>query len=612
MELGYESLLWRIACHDSVFSAEDAKSLIERLEHVLRRLLGSTADPTVEITQEGTSICGLPAFHANQGEEKAPRSIEAPDIALTTEQWTDSEAVIRKILSDVSRVPENEINKQQTIFHLGLDSISAIKVSSLLRKRSLNLGIGEMLKAANIATMASVIDKKVVDIPSMKQGSQDMLAKQLAHLQVEEISESAGIDFRNVEKTLPCSSGQVYMLSTWQNSEGVLFYPTFCYQTSQALDEARLSKAWDILCLKSSILRTAFTPTGDEKVPILQFVLKEYSNPVIWLSESPTEGQHRAAQNKPPVTLAILPPEANTTGAKQTKIFLDIHHALYDGVSLDVLIAELQVLYRNPNAILQTEPQFEDFLACGLADSSQKARRAFWSAYLGGAEKDLFPLSESTLTSARKSQFRPSLIPSTEGLKAAAKHHGISIQALFFGAYARIYASLRSRLGFPAQDIIFSIYLANRSLPLDGLPTRGIPTVNLVPLRIRNAMQTPLHESAKAIQRDLHAIGSAENSGVGLWEIFHWTGIQVDCCVNFLTLPGDEDSAASELGEQEGQWVEVKSPESEPDPSMATSVNPQGQGSVTSKPNAVAHIYRVCRPPFFPTTPLASTLATHC
>lgn len=598
MELGDESLLWRIACEDSIFSAEDAEILIKRLESVLGRLLESTADPTIEVTHEGTKICGLPAFQTDPAELEGSSSIDAANISSSTEQWTDTEAVIRKVLSDVSHVPENEINRQQTIFNLGLDSISAIKVSSLLRKHSLNLGVGEMLKAADIATIASVIDKKIIDIPAVKEDSKDMLVKQLAHLRIDEIAESAGIDLNNVEKILPCGSGQVYMLSTWQNSGGVLFYPTFHYQSTQTLDEPRLSKAWGILCKKSSILRTAFASTGDWKVPFLQFVLEENPNRVVLLSESPTEGQLKAAHNKPPVTLAILPPRADTAGAKHTEIFLNIHHALYDGVSLGVLIAELQILYRNPNATLQTEPQFEDFLACGLADSSQKTRRAFWSTYLGRGENNLLPLTKSIPTPARKFQFTPSLMSSMDHMIAAAKQHGISIQALFFAAYSRIHASLLSLLGVPTHDIIFGIYLANRSLPLDGLPTRAIPTVNLVPLRICNTLQTPLHDTAQAVQRDLHAIGSAENSSVGLWEIVEWTGVKIDCFVNFLTLPGERDDGVNDSGERQDQWVEAKSTESGTDPSISAPVNTRMQVSSNNRPNVVANVYKV-RPSLF-------------
>ena len=593
MELGDESLLWRIACEDSIFSAEDAEILIKRLESVLERLLESTADPAIEITNEGTKICGLPAFQTDRAEIIESSLVDAANISSSTDQWTDTEAVVRKILSDVSHVPENEINKQQTIFNLGLDSISAIKVSSLLRKQSLNLSVGEMLKAADIATIASVIDKKTIDISTVKEDCKDMLVKQLAHLRIDEIAESAGIDLNIVEKALPCGSGQVYMLSTWQNSGGVLFYPTFKFRSARTLDGPRLSKAWGILCKKSSILRTVFASTGDWKVPFLQFVLEENPNPVVLLSESPTEGQLKAARNKPPVTLAILPPKVDTAGVKHTEIFLSIHHALYDGVSLDVLIAELQMLYRNPSATIQTQPQFEDFLAYGLADPSRKARKAFWSTYLGRGENTLLPLKKTIPPPARKVQFTPSLISSMEHIKAAAKQHGISVQALFFAAYSRIHASLLSLLGVPNHDIIFGIYLANRSLPLDGLSTCAIPTVNLVPLRIRNTLQTPLQDMVQAVQRDLHAIGSAENSRVGLWEVFEWTGVKMDCFINFLTLPGERDGLVKESVERQDQWVKAKDFESDADSFISAPVSPGMQSSSNGNPNVVAKIYLV-------------------
>lgn len=596
MELFGDNVIWRTACEDTVFDSQGAKGLIERLESVLQRLLQSPAESTIDLTEKGTAIFGLPAFQAEGKDNGEENSIpfDKADTSLISREWTAKESVIRKILSDVSHVPEDQITKRQSIFNLGLDSISAIKVSSLLRKHSINLSVGEMLKAASIAKMAVVADETRVRPSLIGNDGKSILLKQLAGLHIDKVISSAGIDLKNVEKTLPCGPGQVYMLSTWLNSGGALFYSRFHYESTEHLDRSRLSKAWELLVNKFSILRTVFTPTGNRKVPFLQVVLVRDHNPVIWLSEALAEGKTYPSLDRPLVSLTVLPRDANRLShSGKTSIYLDIHHALYDGVSLDLLVNQLQELYRNPTASFQSEPQFEDFLAAGLIDPSQKVAKSFWSTYLSKSEHPLLPQFEDNTSYARRYQFTPSLIPSTENLFAVSKHHGISIQALFFTAYARVHAFLLSRLGFPNKDIVFGIYLANRSHPIEDLPNLASPTLNLVPLRVSHVLCTSILESANKVQRDLHFIGSVENSGVGLWEIFDWTGLTVDCFVNFLSLPSGEDEMRG-IGEGKKMWVAVKPFDLEETTCTDVIKKDISDGQMTLKlNNTVAEVYRV-------------------
>lgn len=604
MELGKDTILWRIACENTVFDSEGAENLIGRLESVLERLVHAPMEPTIKVTEEGVTVCSLPAFRTV--EEIQNKEHASPVNALktsTVKAWTDTESEIRKILSNVSHVPEQEISKEQTIFNIGLDSISVIKVSALFRNRGMNLSVGEMLKATSITQMASMIDGKVLVTSTDKIDSRSIMVEKLADLPTEKILQEAGFDLLNVEKVLPCGSGQVYMLSTWQNSGGIHFYPTFRYETTEHLEESRLNEAWEILCKQSSILRTAFASTGDRRVPFLQVVLKENKNHVVWLAEPPSRKMANLSINKPLLSLSVLPRISSPIGSRKTEIFLKIHHALYDGVSLDIIIRQLQEFYHNPGANLQTDLHFEDFLAYEMRYSNATKRQNFWSTYLNKSGNFLLPLADFPVQASsyrRKSCFKANLITSIGHLSATAKRHGISIQALFFAAYARVHASVLQHVGTSTNDIILCIYLANRSHPLEGLPTLTSPTMNLVPLCIRNVFHTSLLDSAKTVQRDLHAIGSAENSGVGLWEILDWTGVRVDCFVNFLTLPKSADHHG-DAGRR--KWVQVHGPDSGSAENLTfprTSAESNTPESAPSLPNAVAHAYGVSQSFSFP------------
>lgn len=558
MELKDDILSWRSACEDVIFDTKGLDDLIENLDSVLRRIMHSPNESAIELTEGGIAICGLPAFQEKKSEEISNASIinDEIDPSKREGQWTLTESTIRKVLSEVSHIPEDEISKMHTIFNLGLDSIVAIKVSSLLRKRSINLSVGEMLRAADITNMAELVDAKNGTNIVAKNDFKNPPVHSLSQVEVEMVLRSAGVNSEQAEKVLPCSPGQVYMLSAWQNSEGTDFYSTFEFRTSKSIDEIRLTQAWYSLCENSPILRTRFASTGNRQIPFLQVALRESINPVAWLSQPPSDGQLNGDVTKPLVTLGVTVPNPHSpSDSARQSLFLKIHHALYDGVSLNILIEQLQSLYCDPHAVSQSEPGFEDFLTQELTGSSQTSREEFWSEYLGRNGNILLPLGEPLPEYSRKGRaclYTPNFIESTTGLSVVARAENISFQALFLASYAITYAQLVSRLGTStteSSDIVFGIYLANRSHQLSGLPTLAAPTVNLVPLRIREALHAPVLELARNIQHDLHLIGNVENSRVGLWEIYDWTGVQIDCFVNFLTLPDLKDTQKEDVTE---------------------------------------------------------------
>lgn len=130
--------------------------------------------------------------------------------------------------------------------------------------------------------------------------------------------------------------------------------------------------------------------------------------------------------------------------------------------------------------------------------------------------------------------FVPALL-STSNLEATARRHGVSAQSIFLAAYAKIYAVNSSSRD--DEDVVIGVYLANRSLPIDGVASAVVPTVNLLPLRVKTPLCRKLTELAGEVQHDLQDISNPSNASASLFEIKEWTGVQVDTFVNFLSLP---------------------------------------------------------------------------
>ncbi|PGH18000.1 hypothetical protein AJ80_04621 [Polytolypa hystricis UAMH7299] len=541
MEVIGESLLWRIACKDTIMGEQDATELLERIQFVLEEILTRSEQPTLDFTDDGISICLSPQFRDSDTDDDTSKShrVESTDV-----EWTKVEEDIRSVLASVSNIPVEQISRQTTIYHLGLDSISAIKVSSLLRKeRSILLTVGDMLRALTVPDMAQLAKCGVDSVADKQQHNADSIAKQmLANIEVEQLLKDNRLEVEEVERVIPATSGQVYMLSMHRNSNGQLYFPAFRFRVEGNLGQSQLEDGWHCLTSKLSILRTRFIRTGGQHVPYLQVVLKEAVNPVVWGDDLDQVVQQQGNTENIKASLATLyalqGPDTSTT------IMLHIHHVLYDAVSIPRMLEALALYCENVNSEVETGVDISELIAFNNVSSPIEQREHFWKTYLGDYSESIEGderqrRAERKWSPTRVKRYTPSLIQDVDALEKLSRTSGISIQALFLAAYAKVHLKTMSN----TTDLVVGIYLANRSHDLHGLPGMIAPTVNIVPLRIKNPPGTSVLNLAQAIQTDLHEIGRAENSCVSLLEIAQWTGVTLDTFVNFLKLPDAVESA---------------------------------------------------------------------
>ncbi|KAF2799981.1 hypothetical protein K505DRAFT_264797 [Melanomma pulvis-pyrius CBS 109.77] len=562
MEIVGEELVWRCAVKEEVFDNAGAKELLERLEQVLKNIIEQPDSPTIGFEANGRSICGLPAFKDEQDQGSNDEASEAEE-EVSSHFDSPTAKSIRETLAFVSKIPENEITEGMTIFHIGLDSISAIKVSSLLRKRSIILSVGEMLKAGTVEKMAQVVDGRVAISNEDDGDSEAFLDEALASIQTTTILEQANIKADSFEQILPDTAGQTYMLSMWLNSKGVNFYPEFAYNINGSISFPTLQKAWQAVIKANPIFRTFFLTSKDSQVPYIQVVLNKVGSDVVdttgWDEQRISEAIEECTWKQPYCHLFA---SKSPSGWSLT---LKIHHMLYDGVSLPLLMQQFQECCNGIEPPPATNT-FSMFLAASCTSSALEKRQSFWKNYLNGIEQHHLDQPHSSPTS-KIELFSPSILPSVKALDTLARKYGISTHSLFLAVYAKLYATLTSTP--EKMDVIIGVYLANRSLPIPHIAQAAIPTVNLVPLRVSTSHETDILETAAQIQYDIQEISSAANASVSLHEIHDWTGVQIDTFVNFLKLPDMETRTSDSTREIE------KERESEEGASI--SITPAGQ-----------------------------------
>lgn len=534
MEAVGEGIELRAACKNTMFDQAGTEKLLQTLDQVLAAIVRTPDEPTVRFVDSGASICSSPTTELKADNvDQSPRIKEDEGENVVSDSSAE-EVTIRDALCQVSKTSPGELSASSTVESIGIDSISAIKVVALLRKRGIKLSVGELIRAKTVANMARTVQDRAA-APSSEDGAVDgtkSLARYIDQHKLAEVPSLYSIDADDIQAILPASPGQTYMLSIWQATKGLLFYPTFNYRFFGHATEDQLRDAWEALVGSHDILRTMFCATNDTEVPICQVVLK--SMPSTFTSG---EEQPSSTAQQPMAHLQV----ARSSNAWDVR--LRIHHALYDAVSLPLLMEDFEKILHGLS-LAPTHVSQADVLALSLSPSARISRRDFWKNYLSNANILSLQQPECELSRTRTEVFKPAFLPAIGSLEARARKEILTPQAILFAAYARLYSQLirRSQSDTAKDDVVIGIYLSGRS-HMEHLSALRSPTLNLLPLLVRSASTTSLVQSARQIQQDLQTMGTPENSAVSLWEIAEWTGTRVDTFVNFQRLAdaADED-----------------------------------------------------------------------
>ncbi|EXJ88439.1 hypothetical protein A1O1_05369 [Capronia coronata CBS 617.96] len=545
------ALVWTVAVQSGVTEKQAAEDLLQKLESVISSFMDAPEDPLLRKDNTEVSICGLPNIELTTQRPAVAttdgRTSPEEETNEEPEAWGPTEARIRDVLAEVSGLDKQRIKKTTGIFHLGLDSVSAIKVAGLLKKQDLRLPVSEMIKAQTVQRMAAIADNlkasssRGVVPPTPKE------SHKIGHV-YEAIKNRFAVPEHHVEDILPCTGGQAYMLDMWSASQGRLFYPTFWLRVTGTTVIA-LRTALDKVAEQIPLLRTTFVNLGDDgyektwQVVLRPGVARDYELPWSTRVEEHDDG--------------IL-------------LTLRLHHALYDAVSFELIVSTIQTLCKDVAFPVQLNTSMHDFIS--RTNTDQEKIKGFWSSYLDSDHHFHSTLRAGFYGSSRFEKFNGRVLE-TAHLSEKIRHHGISLQSVFFAAYAHVYSALHQPPRSNAQDgdkpangaVILGIYLANRSLDIEGLTELIAPTFNIVPLKVQVSAEMTLVDTALQIQRDLAEITKAEHCGVSMRDIHAWTGVKIDTFVNFLALPDNDSSDRSVEG------IEL--------PSEADNPNQQGPGT---------------------------------
>ncbi|KAF4535021.1 Nonribosomal siderophore peptide synthase SidC [Lasiodiplodia theobromae] len=475
-EQGPSQLVVRASCRDRHLDRAGLQAFVAIFEAALEDVLTRPDRAAVAFPPGLKDLPVAAAERVEKLEDGFEDMVPGPDLDA-----------VRDGLAEVTQVPREEVELASNVYALGLDSIAAIQVVAFCRERGVVVSVTDILQGGTLGGIVRTLRQK-----NKKQ-------KKAAAAAAVDPSSSPAKPKELVSRAVRFAAIDLLAVDPAAVDGRTLFEPTWAFVARSPVDPERLKDAWWRLRQRHAILRTCFAAVAGENV--VQVALKPEAVKRDYGFRQLDAGQGEfvpavveevkaiAARPSdlftPPVRLCLL-----RSAEKRDAVLLTFNHATYDAWTIPLLLADLAALYASKD-VLAPPPAFADFITHALSTTANDQAAAaavqqHWQNYLHLASPTILGSSSSSSSSNNTSTSSlprqtfvliPSAIRSLTTLDQRCRQSGVALHATLLLAIARV--------------------LARHTNALSG------PTLNLLPLVVRDALGVDARSGARAVQEDL-------------------------------------------------------------------------------------------------------------
>ncbi|KAF3491609.1 non-ribosomal peptide synthetase [Arthroderma uncinatum] len=416
----------------------------------------------------------------------------------------DLESQMRLLWARVLAINPDSVGKHDDFFQCGGSAASALHLSQITSDHGLLLTVKDIFQAPRLADLSararSLTESTDPDSihpfsllkPSLDQREARAHAAQLCH-----VKEPQVLDM------FPCTPLQEGMLAlTRSNSEN--YVQQSIYEIDSGIDIERLRAAWDQVAAINPILRTRIVSLPYHG--IMQVVLDQG---VEWIFEPTLDRyQQRATPEELPMGLgdpltrfAIV---SGDTG--QPRFFVwEIHHALYDGWSLPLILGDVEhAYYQEASPELTPLTPFIKY----IQELDQISLRRFWTDQFAGLQGTGFPCAGGT-TCIEPS---PTVLTTMMTLRVSELDWGCSDftpATIVRAAWAVVMASRTD-----SNEALYGVTVTGRQAAVPGIERMAGPTIATVPVRVKVDWARGAYSLLEAVQRQAADMIPFEQTGL--------------------------------------------------------------------------------------------------
>lgn len=379
---------------------------------------------------------------------------------------TLEERLMQDIWAEVLRLPHHVIGVDTNFFHLGGDSVSAMRLVSVARSKGRALTVADIFrfpKLSNISRNWSSNNRREKIEPMLKPFSL-LDVGNVSQFLADTVSKPFQIQRDNIVDVLPATDHQ-----SWELQLRNTYYE---FNLDNNIDIGKLLKCWDQLIQKYEILRTIFVRYQDT---YFQVVVRQLTCEVE-IHEAENDRQEalikeNVVSGPPPLGKSSLKIML-VRGNDQTRLVLQISHAHYDGWSIAEIFRDWASLF--DGGLIPERPQYSKFIY-SMERVGHDGGYYYWSNLLRG----------SRLTSFKRPYDTNSEIGPIARVSSMRRVHGIvaqgsfTIATLIKAAWALVLWKLSSR-----SDVTMLQLTSGRRGSHDGMDSVIGPCISLMPIRV--------------------------------------------------------------------------------------------------------------------------------
>lgn len=372
---------------------------------------------------------------------------------------------------------------------LGGDSISAMRLVASAHGEKLQISFIDIFKHPKLADLAAIGSRAGQDEKAEK------LIQPFALIQspltatdvLGEIVQQCHIPIEKIQDAYPTSPLQEILITLSIKQPGA-YVAQHILALDETVDIKKLKNAWQHTVQETDVLRTRIIQLRSGT--IIQAVLTE--DPIDWRE---TASLNVAKEDAGKISLHLGAKLASytlvCTSSSERYLVWTIHHALYDGWSISLMLQRVQQLYAKGVSSLPQTPyvKFIQYVTNAHAEASTE----YWRRSLTGAAPYQFPQQSHIVSDDNHhGQTLQHVVK-----KAPHRHTDVTPSNVIRAAWALVIAAYTS-----SDDVIFGETLACRDIAMTGITSVCGPTLTTVPTRIKLDYGATVEDFLKVISRN--------------------------------------------------------------------------------------------------------------
>lgn len=403
---------------------------------------------------------------------------------------TKTEILLQGLWARLMNIEPEQIDAHDNFFAKGGDSIKAMRLTSLARSHGVSLIVADIFKNPELGQMAlaaSWLDDR--EEPQMNVNIEpfDLLygSHNNREMAIMDAATQCSVSADAIRDMYPCTPLQAGLMELATQRQGA-YTAQRVFRFHDDIDIGRFQAAWSQLVALHPILRTriVLSSTSGEAIQVV------IDDDVTWQQEL-TLSDYLAADSSMPIHYGS-PLARYALDAEHRHFIWTVHHALYDGYSSNMLMEQLDMLYRGSH-IHPPVTQYNSFVRAVTSGVSADELQAFWTKQLAHGAPESFPhLPSATHQSCPDSEITTTI--NVEGHRRAGKPFMLS--TLLRSAWAIVTARYMG-----SQHIAFAATNSGRNADVHGIDTIIGPTITTVPLHIAVAPDTKIDDFLDGVQQ---------------------------------------------------------------------------------------------------------------